>query len=170
MHADQLDAVVVVPRDQGVRVAAQAERGDAGRAVELQGGVVGGVFAERSPRLQRAVFADAHELDAVVGKSGDQGVRVAAHFKGGDAQGAVELQGGVVGGVFVQRVGRPQGSVFVDAHELDAVAYRGGDDRVCGAAARRERVDALGPLEPVEVVLVVPGLRDRLQGAVFVHA
>ena len=163
--AHQLDAVVVVPRDEGVRGAAQAERGDAVRAVELQGGVV----AERPARLQRAVSADAHQLDAVVaGRCGDQGVRLAVHVEGGDAAGAVEHQGGVV----AERPARLQGAVCVDAHQLDAAvgAVLGGDDRVGGAAARLERVDAVGPAEPPKVGIRVAGHRDRLQGAVFVHA
>ena len=95
----------------------------------------------------------------------DQGVRYAAHVKGGDAVRAGELQAGVV----AERVGRLQGAVFVDADQLDAVAGRGGDDRI-GAAAHHERVDAVGPFELVKAALAVSGLACGLQRAAFVHA
>ena len=92
MDADQLDSVVEFGGDQGVRAAAgQVERGDVARAVELQAGVVGVVFSERSPWLQRAVCVHADQLDAVVEVSADQGVRGAAQAERGDAVRAGEL-------------------------------------------------------------------------------
>ena len=66
-----------------MHAAAQAERGDVARAVELQGGVVGAVFAERSPRLQGAVCVDADQLYAVVVVPGDEGVRGAVEGEHG---------------------------------------------------------------------------------------
>ena len=108
---------------------------------------------------------DADQLDAVVVVPRDQGVRYAAHVKGGDAMRAVELQVRVV----AERVGRPQGAVFGDADQLDAVAGRGGDDCI-GTAAHHERVDAVGPSEQVKAALAVPGLARSLQRAAFVHS
>ena len=92
-------------------------------------------------------------------------MRAAAHAKGGDAAGVCERQ--VVVG---ERAARLQGIVCVDLDQLDAVAVLGGDDRVgVAAVAHRERVDAVGPVEPVEFA-AVEGRARCLQRAVFVHA
>ena len=62
MHAHKLYSVVVLCGYQDMRDAAQVERNHAGRAPELQGAAL----SKRSPRLQGAVFVDAHKLYSVV--------------------------------------------------------------------------------------------------------
>ena len=58
----------------------------------------------------------------------------------------------------------------MQANQLDAAAGAlRGNDRV-GAVAHLERVDAVGPREPVEAGPPLPGLPRILHGAVPVHA
>ena len=86
----QLDAVVPARGDRGVRGAVdELERGHVKGAVELV--KAARAVGRRSQGLQGAVCVHAHQLDAVVAFGGDQGVRDAAHVKGGDAARAVEL-------------------------------------------------------------------------------
>ena len=118
----------------------------------------------RAPRLQAGVVVHADQLHAVVGKRGDQGVRVAAHLKGRHAGGLAEGARDVV----PQAACRREGAAFVHADQLHGVFPVGGDEGV-RAAVQGKGVDAPWIGEP-GVLWAVAGLRRRLHGAVVVHA
>ena len=78
MYADQLDRIVVVRRDKGVRVVVVActEYGDARCAVERV--KAGAAVDGRAGRLECAVAVYADQLDGVAHERGDERMRCAA--------------------------------------------------------------------------------------------
>ena len=148
VDADQLDGAAAVPRGHGgVRVAAHLESIDG--TGEAQGEAAGAV-RRRVGRLEGAVLVDADQLDAVDPKEsarGHHGVRAVAHLEHVDGVGATEHV--EAAGAVKRRVGRLEGAVLVDAHQLDAVVMLCDHHGVC-AAAHLERVDVFGAVERIE--------------------
>ena len=114
VDAYQLDAAVGARGDEGVRGAAQAERGDVAGVIQLQGAAVGqGAYG-----LHGAVVVHAHQVHGVVVFRADKCMPMGAHLECGHGVGAAAQP---------HRAGGRDGAVAVHADQLDAVASRSDD-------------------------------------------
>ena len=159
VHPDQLHAPIPAGGDEGVRAAVQGKGVDAPGIEEPGVRAVAGLRR----RLHAAVVVHPDQLHGVVGRAADQGMREAAHVKGGYVPGPVERfkAAQAVAG----RAGRdhPRNG-GVDEHVARSrkrAGRAGGRQRQVGGVARNVR-DASGqglPPRIVEVVGAVAGLR-----------
>ena len=206
MDADQLDGVGSTSGHHGVPAAAHFERGDVAGAAERV--KAAGAVGRRAGRLERAVFVDADQLDAVVAVRGYYGVPSAAHLERVDGAGYTEcVEGDGVGsgrrdvasrrwrgaagrrrrgaagrqhcGAACRRAGgvavggrgdRLERAVLVDAGQLDGVARVPRGHHGVPAAAHLERVDGAGAAQRVKAAGAAVGRTGRLEGTVFVDA